>query len=84
MSETEHDRAVCCAALVHAGIPDLARESILAYVFTGAPLGGFLLAVFSNQLMQAGIIADPDNERLWRAYSLILMNHVPADCHGSL
>lgn len=65
------------------GIPDYMREGIAAYITRGRPMGGFLTAVFENDLMEACGRADDNNLRNLPAYSAYLYNEAPRGCYGS-
>jgi len=64
-------------------IPDYMMKSINEYVQDGKPLGGFLRAVFANDLIKAVTGADEDNYKLLKSYVLYVHWEVPASCHGS-
>jgi hypothetical protein len=59
------------------------RDSIDRYVSHGIPLGGFLQAVISNDLMGAAASADAENSRVLAAIAGYVWNEVPAQAWGS-
>lgn len=64
-------------------IPGHMRGGIERYVMNGVPMGGFLTAVFANDLMTACGKADEENRHAIFSYAAFLYNHVPATCKGS-
>jgi hypothetical protein len=70
-------------ALAERGIPDAMHAPIIKYVFDGAPMGSFLTALFTNDLMTAVLRADETNTRHLRAFAAAIYNDMPGDCHGS-
>ena len=64
-------------------IPDYMQESLWNYVTKHYPIGGFLRAVLSNNLMEAVGKADDNNLPSLPAYTNWLYNDAPSDCHGS-
>lgn len=68
----------------HADIlPSYMREPIIAYIENGRPVGDFLTALLSNDLMKAFERADENNMRAMRSWVIYLYNHAPAGCYGS-
>lgn len=65
-------------------IPDHMMRGIRGYVEDGDTLGGFLTAVFSNDLWKATACADDINLPLLPVYVRYIHNECPAGCHGSL
>lgn len=65
-----------------ASLMSYTRASIHNYVISGQPLGGFLTAVFSNDLMKALRLADEHNRMGIHHYITVLSN-VPALCWGN-
>lgn len=63
-------------------IPDHCRESARRYILRGTPLGSFLRAVFSNDLVGAARTADPSNLASLPQYAELLY-WVPIPCWGS-
>ena len=53
------------------------------YVVLGVLPGSFLRAVLSNDLIEAGRMADDENRRCLIDYVMFLINYVPSDCYGS-
>lgn len=64
-------------------IPTHMREGVIAYVRQGRPLGDFLRSVFENDLRMAGLRADGENRRQWKAWARLLSTEVPLRCWGS-
>ena len=64
-------------------IPDHMMKNIKGYVEGKEYLGGFLTAVFANDLMQAVGRADEINMELIPIYSSYIYNFLPLNCHGS-
>ena len=70
------------------GIPDHMRGGIDRYLDEGIEPGGFLTAVFSNQLVEALGAADLENTMQIKEYGYFLYNEVPSrgsttPCWGS-
>lgn len=64
-------------------LPEHCREGVKHYIEEGVPLGHFLTAVFSNQLVEAFGLADPVNTERMRDYADFLYNEAPSPCWGS-
>ena len=64
-------------------VPHHDRDGIIAYIETGRPLGGFLNAVFCNDLMAAYGRADSENQAAMQTIVTWIYNFAPSDCHGS-
>lgn len=64
-------------------IPRHALESLEEYVKHGRPVGSFLEAVISNDLMEAVGRADYYNMHIIDVYAKWLYNKAPIACHGS-
>lgn len=64
-------------------VPEYMRGGIIRYVMSGIPPGGFLTAVFANDLMEAVGKADNVNQRNLVNYARFLYNYVPSNCKGS-
>lgn len=64
-------------------IPDHMMESITFYISHGRPLGGFLEAVFANDLFKAVSKADDVNLEILPIYVCYIYNELPGDCHGN-
>jgi hypothetical protein len=58
-------------------------ESIIAYSEKKEPLGGFLTAVFANDLFKAVSRADETNLALIPIYCSYIYWELPSTCHGS-
>ena len=65
------------------GIPGYMRDVVERYILVGCAPGGFLGAVFSNDLAEAFSRADETNSDAIRNYVRFLFNHAPAGCWGS-
>jgi hypothetical protein len=63
-------------------IPEHVMTSMQRYVESGCQLGGFLTAVFSNNLFGAIARADEDDLVLIPTYVKYIQNKLPASCHG--
>jgi hypothetical protein len=59
------------------------REGIVLYVEKGVLPGGFLKALFSNDLMEACARADAENIRLLPSYARLLWGQCPSGCFGN-
>lgn len=64
-------------------LPEHMRYSIQGYIDRGQPVGGFLTALLSNDLMEAFARADDQNIAAMKAWVKFLYNHAPNGCHGS-
>lgn len=64
-------------------IPNHMMESINNYVKEGVRLGGFLHAVFSNNLFKSIAHADEENLKLLPIYVSYIHWELPSECHGS-
>ena len=58
-------------------------DTIIRFVLWGTPMGGFLTAVFENDLSEAVGRADSTNRKLLVEYATLLYNHIPSWCHGN-
>jgi len=63
-------------------IPSHMKESIVRYLEHGILPGQFLTHVLSDNLTLAGLTADAENVKLWRAYATIVY-YMPALSVGS-
>lgn len=70
-------------ALKGTKIPDYMHETLVAYILTGRPTGGFLYAILTNDLKQACGKADAANQQAIYDYVFFLVNNAPAVCWGS-
>lgn len=68
---------------VKCDIPDYMQDGIREYVLRGRELGGFLSAIFENNLVESCGRADPTNIQCLEAYAGLLYNYVPRNCWGS-
>ena len=64
-------------------IPESTAETLSAYVLYGRPMGGFMEAVVSNDLMSAQGRADTQNLRAFHDICRLVYNHVPMGSRGS-
>jgi len=64
-------------------IPALTKHGIERYINEGVPPGGFLEAVFQNNLFRAVTRADKANIKALPYIVRFIWNNAPADCHGS-
>ena len=64
-------------------IPERMMGAIDRYITKGILPGGFLTAVFSNDLAEACTNADDENLANLPAYVSYLYNEVPSNCWGS-
>lgn len=65
------------------GIPRPMWNAIVEYIVQGHPVGDFLAALLSNDLMQAAAKADAMNLPRLPDYAQFLYNCAPAGCFGS-
>ena len=65
------------------GFPDASAQALDDYIQRRIPVGGFLEAVLSNNLVNAMSMADQNNLPLLKEYVLFLYNYAPAKCWGS-
>ena len=64
-------------------VPEHIVDGIVSYVFDGRPPGGFLEAVFSNDLKEAFGRADETNRYAMFHIVSFLYGFVPSECWGS-
>lgn len=64
-------------------VPDYMWGGISGYMLDGIPVGGFLTALLSNDLMGAFARADDYNTRAMLDWSAFLYNFAPSESHGS-
>jgi hypothetical protein len=64
-------------------VPAHMQAGMVRYVAFGIVPGSFLRAVLSNDLLEAGRMADDDNRRRLFDYVMFLINYAPTDCYGS-
>lgn len=64
-------------------IPEHMMENMFNYVHHGELLGGFLEAVFANDLFAATARADQNALKILPTYVKWIYNEVPHTCHGS-
>jgi hypothetical protein len=63
--------------------PESVSESLVAYIETGRPTGGFLYALLSNDLREAFGRADMTNRHCMFEIVVALHNYAPAPCWGN-
>lgn len=63
--------------------PEHCRDSVQNYIEKGHPVGGFLYAVFCNDLVDAFNHAHSVNSRRLHDYAEFLYNYAPQACYGS-
>lgn len=64
-------------------LPGHMVHGVLGFIERGEPVGGFLSALFSNDLRGTFERADDVNQRAVLAYITFLYNYAPAGCWGS-
>jgi hypothetical protein len=64
-------------------LPEHMQAPILRWIEDGGPIGDFLTALLSNNLMEAFGRADDQNTAAMRNWVQFLYNHAPHDCYGS-
>lgn len=64
-------------------LPDHMKKSVKEYIENGRPIGSFLTAVFSNNLVKSFGRADPTNFRHMDKWAAFLYNEAPTPCWGS-
>lgn len=64
-------------------LPEHIRDGVLNYVEKGWPIGGFLTAVFTNNLMEAFARADDINRVQLYAICSWVYNEAPSGCWGN-
>lgn len=64
-------------------LPEHIREGVREYVEQGRPLGGFLEAVFANDLNLAASRADPFNRECLADIADFVRWYTPLTCRGS-
>ncbi len=64
-------------------LPEHCRAGVRRYLVEGASLGGFLNAVFSNDLMGTSAYATELKWSRLRSYVRFLRNHAPPGSYGS-
>ena len=63
-------------------LPEHMHGGIERYIDNGISPGGFLEAVFANDLMGAFYRADSTNVEYIREYAQFIYSHAPSNCHG--
>ena len=64
-------------------IPEHCRDSLIAYIEYGRPVGDFLAAVICNDLRGAIGRADEVNLPRLKDYITLLYQYVPSECWGN-
>jgi len=67
----------------YSGLPDYMRDGIRNYLEHGLRPGDFLLAVLSNDLMEAFVQVDDVNRAAMHDWVRFLYNHAPRNSWGS-
>lgn len=70
-------------AMEKCAIPKYLRANVAGYICNGDELGGFLAAVFENNLVEAAARADEFNTMCLRNYAQFLFSYAPRGCWGS-
>lgn len=84
MTETEKiHRSRLIADAKERLVPQHNIEGIVNYIVEGIEPGGFLRAVFENNLMESLGRADVENRFALFNICAFIYNDTPADCHGS-
>jgi hypothetical protein len=63
-------------------IPSHTKYTMDAYVERGQPMGDFLNAVFTNNLIEAVGRADSDNSKALKLIVQYMYNQLPSECWG--
>lgn len=67
-----------------ARIPEHMRESVVAYVVNGRPIGGFMTALFSGDPVWIVLgRADDNNQRAIMDWARLIYSACPGGCFGS-
>ncbi|HXO84676.1 MAG TPA: hypothetical protein VN803_04040 [Gemmatimonadales bacterium] len=69
--------------MVQCHVPDYLHEGLIEYLASRRPVGHFLTAVLSNDLMEASVRADPLTRYFLVDVVLFLVNYAPATAWGS-
>lgn len=73
--------------MMHGDIDNIRDDmmySMCQYMMLGYPVGGFLEAVLSNNLVNAASLADSDNQQCLFEYAKFLYTVVPMEARGSI
>lgn len=65
------------------GVPESCARALLRYVLHGVEMGGFMMAIVSNDLFGAFGRADVHNKLHIDSITKFIYNHCPCGCHGS-
>lgn len=79
----EHTREGLAAKATERGIPEHMVDSLVEYVFDGVPVGDFLTALLSNNLIESYARADEYNTAAMKAWAMVLYNDLPGNVWGS-
>lgn len=63
---------------IESHLPPHMHEAVINYIEYGHPIGSFLHAVFSNNLVDAFLMADDINKANMQLYAQLLHGHLPA------
>jgi hypothetical protein len=80
---TDDYRAHLVRRMLDSGVPHHVHEGLREYIAARRPVGGFLTAVLSNDLLEACVRADEINQRCLTAIVHFLHAYAPAPCWGS-
>lgn len=64
-------------------LPAHMRDGMILWIEHGIMPGSFLQAVLENDLIDASILADDQNLKRLRDFSIYLLNCAPHGCYGS-
>ena len=64
-------------------LPEHMQASTRRYIEEGYPIGGFMTALFSNDLMESFGRADEINRAAMSDWVRFIYNDAPLGCHGS-
>ena len=64
-------------------VPEYMHEPLRRYVINHLPVGSFLTAVLSNDLLQAVNSADKQNSKALVNWVRLVYNYLPSKCSGS-
>ena len=64
-------------------VPDHMHHTIVGWIEDALPIGDFLMALLSNDLIEAFGRAGDENITAMHRWVKYLYNHTPRGCHGS-
>ena len=71
------------AAMTELDLSPYCHAGMVGYILHGRPVGGFLVELLKNDLMEAVFMADDLNGLKFYNWALFLHNHTPRACYGS-